>query len=175
MKRFKRILVGVDLSWGDRLVSEELSAPNAQAVRQAMWLARMNSSTIDFLFSLDLSAKAQQLISESSTDEATVLGEAKEHLARLVAGAREAGLAAESHVVVGRSWLELIRQVLRRQYDLVLVGTRHLGAIQGFFMGSTAIKLLRNCPSVRTTQRRFPSQKSPADVSWFWPVKACRT
>ena len=39
MKRFKKILVGVDLSWGDRFVSEVLSAPNAEAVRQALWLA----------------------------------------------------------------------------------------------------------------------------------------
>ena len=146
MKRFKKILVGVDLSWGDRFVSEELSAPNAEAVRQALWLAKLNSASIDFLFSLELSAKAQELISESSTDETTVLSQAKERLAVLVENAQAAGVAAESHVVVGKSWLELIRQVIRKQHDMVLVGTRHMGAIKGFFLGSTGIKLLRKCP-----------------------------
>lgn len=57
MKRFRKILVGVDLSWGDRLVADELSAPNAEAVRQALRLAQLNSASIDFLFSLDLSAR----------------------------------------------------------------------------------------------------------------------
>ena len=155
MKRFKRILVGVDLSWKNRLVSEELSASNLEAVRQAVWLAKLNSASVDFLFSLDLSAKAQQLMSVSATDETTVLDEAKDRLAELVAKAREEGVSADSHVLTGKSWLELIRQVLRAQHDLVVVGTRHLGAVQGFLLGSTGNKLLRKCPCpVWVTQPR---------------------
>ncbi|MGI9457580.1 MAG: universal stress protein [Aeoliella sp.] len=146
MKRFQRILVGVDLSWGDRFVAEELSAPNAEAVSQALWLAKLNSATIDFLFSLDLSAKAQELIHESSTDESTILDEAEKRLAELVVEAQEQGVVAKSHVVIGRSWVELIHQVFRKQHDLVLVGTRHMSAIQGHLIGSTGTKLLRNCP-----------------------------
>lgn len=146
MKRFKKILVGVDLSWGDRFVTEELSPPNAEAVRQAFWLAKLNSASISFVFALDLSAKAQEVISESSTDESTVLAEARDRLAVIVENARKEGIAADSQVVVGKTWLELIRQVLRKQHDLVLVGTRHMSAIQGFFLGSTGIKLLRKCP-----------------------------
>ena len=149
MKRFRKILVGVDLSWGDRFVSEDLSAPNAEAVRQALWLAQLNSASIDFLFSLDLSAKAQQLISESNTDESTVLGEAENRLAELVAKAREAGVAAKSHVVVGKSWLELIRQVLRQQHDLVLVGTRHVGAHPGILPGEHGHQTLAKMPLCR--------------------------
>jgi len=147
MKRFKRILVGVDLSWGDRFVAEELSAPNAEAVRQALWLARLNSATVCFLSTLDLPAKAQQLIVESSTNESTILDEAENRLAELVTKARKAGVVAESHVVFGKSWVELIRSVLRKKHDLVLVGTRHNSGIRGFLVGSTGIKLLRKCPS----------------------------
>jgi universal stress protein E len=146
MKRFKKILVGIDLSWADRLVAEELSAPNAEAVRQALWLAKQNTASLDFLFSLDLSVKAQQLIAESSMNESTVMDEAKNRLAELVSKAQQEGVEAQSHVVFGKSWLELIRQVLRKQYDLVLVGTRHVSATQGFLLGSTGIKLLRKCP-----------------------------
>lgn len=146
MKRFGKILVGVDLSWGDGFVADKLSEPNAEAVRQALWLAQLNSASIDFLFSLDLSARAQQMMSESSTDESTVFDNAENRLAELVAKARDVGIVADSHVVVGKSWLELIRQVLRKQHDLVLVGTRHMGAIKGFILGSTGIKLLRKCP-----------------------------
>ena len=64
MKEFKKILVGVDLSWSDRFVCQELSTPNAEAVHQAQWIAKLNSASIEFLFALDLSARAQQLMFE---------------------------------------------------------------------------------------------------------------
>lgn len=156
MRRFRNILAGVDLSWCDRFVSEDLSVPNVEAVRQPLWLAKLNSVSVDFFSSLDLSAKAQQLVSESKTDESTVLDKAKARLAvpvakaRLavpVAKARAEGVVAGSHVVVGKSCLALIRLVLRNDHDLVLVGTHRLGAIKGFVLGSTGIKLLRKCPS----------------------------
>ncbi len=163
MKRFKKILVGVDLSWGDRFVSQNLTPPNEEAVRKALWLAQQNSASVDFLFSLDLSAKAQELISKSNVDESTVLNEAEDRLALLVKDAREKGIDAKSHVVVGKSWLELIRQVLHNDHDLVIVGTRHLGAMQTAFLGSTGIKLLRKCPCpVWVTQP--PAEKEAKSV-----------
>lgn len=146
MRRFRKILVGVDLSWCDRFVSDELSEPNKEAVRQAMWLARLNTATVDFLFSIELSARTQELITECGTEESNVLDEAKEQLAFLVENARKEGIKAQGHVVIGRSWVELIRQVLRNQNDLVLVGTHHRSSFQDFFLGSTGIKLLRKCP-----------------------------
>jgi len=111
-----------------------------------MWLAKLNSASIDFLFSLDLSAKAQEVLSESTTDAPTILKEAHDGLAELVAKAHEEEVSAESHVLIGKSWLELIRQVLRAEHDLVVVGTRHFAAIQGILLGSTGMKLLRKCP-----------------------------
>lgn len=146
MKRFKKILVGVDLSWGDSFVADELSTPNAEAVRQASWLARLNSATIDFLFSLDVSAKTEQLLAETSTYERTVLDDARSRLDDLVAEARKQGIEAVGHVAVGKSWLELVRRVIGSDHDLVIVGTRHMGAVQGFLVGSTGLKLLRKCP-----------------------------
>jgi len=110
---------------------------------------------VDFFFSLDLSPTAQLLISESGANEATVLKDARNRLAKLAAQAQQEGIVADSHVVVGKSWFELICQVLRNQHDLVVVGTRHLSAVQGFFVGSTGIKLLRKCPcAVWVTQPR---------------------
>ncbi len=161
MKRFQKILVGVDLSWGDRFVSDELSPPNAEAVQRAMWLAKSNSASIDFLFSLDLSATAQEMLLESTTDRSTIVQEAEERLAEIAAKAHEEGVTAHSHVVIGKSWLELIRRVLHGKHDLVVVGTRHLGAIQGFLLGSTGIKLLRKCPCpVWVTEPRANQQVS---------------
>jgi len=48
--------------------------------------------------------------------------------------------------VFGKSWIEIIRQVLREQHDLVITGTRDLGAHGRLLFGSTGMKLLRYCP-----------------------------
>ena len=43
MKRFQRILVAVDLTSGDELVSDELVPPSAEAVNQAILAQQFNS------------------------------------------------------------------------------------------------------------------------------------
>lgn len=146
MKRFSKILVGVDLGWAHRAVSEELSEPNLEAVRQAIWLAKANSASVHFMFCIELSAKAQQLVSDRKAHGETVVKEAEARLAELVAKATAEGVEAESSVVIGKSWLKMIHKVLRDDHDLVIIGTRHKGAIEGLLLGSTAMKLVRKCP-----------------------------
>lgn len=146
MNQFKRILVGVDLSWGDRLVAEKLTPPNGEAIRQALWVAECNSASVHFLTSLDLSVKAQHLLSKCQDTESTILNDAQRQLDKYVTQASEREIEATSEVVIGRSWMELTRRVIREQHDLLVVGTRHLGAVQGSLLGSTGMKLLRKCP-----------------------------
>lgn len=146
MERFKNILVGVDLSQGDRFVSSELPPPSVEAVERALWLAKQNSAHFTFFYALDVSSATQRMIEESEGGQETVLEEAQVVLRELVARAAADGVSAETEVRFGKSWLKLIRQVLRNEYDLVVAGTRHQGVLQGFLMGSTGIKLLRKCP-----------------------------
>ncbi len=124
MKRFKKILVGVDLSWGDGFVADALSEPNAEAVRQTLWLAQLNSASVDFLFSLDLSAKAQQLIAESSMNESTVLDEAE----------------------IGPPDSAIMHCIERHSVDLVVMDTVGRTGISGFITGKTAERLLPQIP-----------------------------
>lgn len=146
MQRFKKILVGVDLGWAHRAVAEELSDPNREAVRQAIWLAKINGASIHFLFCLDLSAKAQQLIRNSGGHEQSLIEEAEGRLAELVTEAQADGVEASCSVVIGKSWLKMIHEVMRNEFDLVVVGTRHEHSLGDFLLGSTAIKLVRKCP-----------------------------
>ena len=46
MKRFRRILTGVNLSSGDRLVSDQLTLPNRAAIQQSIDLARESGAEI---------------------------------------------------------------------------------------------------------------------------------
>lgn len=146
MQRFKNILVGVDLSQADRFVSRELPPPSVEAVERALWLAKRNSARLTFFYALDVSAAAQRMIEDSDGGKESVLKESQEVLSGLVAQADADGVTANAQVRFGKSWIELIRQVLQNEHDLVVAGTRHQGAWQGFLMGSTGIKLLRKCP-----------------------------
>ena len=150
MKRFKNMLVGVDLAQGDALVSENLVPPTEEAVTRAIWLAKTNSARLLFFhvlpsWALDFDAETQMLLEESH-GKRTMMDHATEVVANMAENARKEGLAAESLVVHGKSWVEMIRQVLRDNHDLVIVGTRHLGRVKSFLMGSTGIKMLRKCP-----------------------------
>ena len=150
MKRFRNILVGVDLSAGDRFVGSELSPATRTAVERGMWLAKSNSARLTFFFALDLSPQAQRLLDSGceggSGTKPTLVDEAKRLLTQVAAEAKEAGIEADVAVRVGKSWVETIRQVLEGGHDFVMVGTRHLGSVASHLIGSTGIKLLRKCP-----------------------------
>ena len=146
MRRFGNILVGVDLSQGDRLVSDELPPPSAEAVERALWLAKLNSARLTFFYAIDVSPAAQRIMEESDGRKESVLRDVEGVLTKLTSLADAAGVKASREVRFGKSWLELIRHALRNEHDLVVAGTRNQGALQGFFMGSTGIKLLRKCP-----------------------------
>ena len=145
MDQFKQILVAVDLCQGDRIVYHELPPPSLAAVRRAFWLAKRNQARLTFFYTLDVTAAAERMIAEAAR-EATPLDEATKLLQGLVEQAAEQGIEADSMVCFGKSWLEIIRQVLRGGHDLVLAGTRHLGSVEGLLLGSTGVKLLRKCP-----------------------------
>lgn len=149
MKRFKKILVGVDLAQGDTLVSDNLAPPTEEAIARAIWLAKGNRSRLTFFhvlqpFATHLDAETQMLL-EKSHGRRTVVDHAMEVVAKLAETARNEGLAADSLVTTGKNWLEIIQQVSRESHDLVIVGTRHLGRVKSMLVGSTGIKLLRKC------------------------------
>ncbi len=146
MKRFTNILVGIDLSDGDSYVCDQLSPDTEMIVQRALWLAKHNSARLRFFYSIEVSAQAQRLIEESQGEEPTVVEDAEEALNNLVERAKREGVSADCQVVIGKSWIELIYQVLRNEHDLVIVGTRRLGRAESFLLGSTGIKLLRKCP-----------------------------
>lgn len=143
---FRKILVGVDLSKGDLLVSEDLAPPSQEAVARALKLASLNQAELHFFFALDVGARTERLIKSTEGLSKTVLDMGRSALQKLEEQAKKQGLSARSTVVLGKSWLELIRQVLREGSDLVVVGTRHLGRVHGAIVGSTGMRLLRKCP-----------------------------
>ena len=161
MKRFQRVLVAVDLTSGDQLVSDELAPPSHEAVNQAIWLAGLSGAKLLFFYALDISERARHLIEEDDDLSSNVMGHAHGVLEALVERANSEGVSAEYRVVFGKSWLEILRQVHVGQHDFVISGTRHRSNVRSALLGSTGMKLLRKCPCpVWITQPRKHQQLS---------------
>jgi universal stress protein E len=147
MQNVKNILVGVDLSHGERLVSADLTGPNREAVDRGLWLAARNQARLTFLAVLDLPEQVESHLHDDSALEMPNLDDAAlAVLSGLVAEAAERGIAAEQRLAFGKPWHEMVLQVLRENHDILIVGTRKLTGLQRWIVGSTALKLLRTCP-----------------------------
>lgn len=163
MKHFKKILVAVDLANEKRFVADELPAPTKAAIRQAEWLAKANSAELVFFYVLPVGAMQrshdQQILMTDRDEYKSIHDDASEVLAKIANESSKQGIRVNSKVVFGTGWIEMIREVLRANIDLVITGTRNQGPVKGMLFGSTSIKLLRKCPCpVWVT-------KPPADVT----------
>lgn len=147
MKRFKNILVGVDLSAADRLYGSEPGPTTRSAIDRALELAQQNSARVTLAFALDVSERARFLIDHTDGEERNgARGEIHAIMENLEKPFRDAGVEVDHQITIGPSWLELIYHVLRANHDLVIIGSRAVGPLERFFLGSTGIKLLRKCP-----------------------------
>lgn len=150
MQRFKKILVGVDLGEGDRFVTEQLATSTQQAIDRARWMAKQNSAELCFIYVLPPRAEQlshdRQILMAEFDDYKSVGEHAQEVLDEIVNATSKLGISGVSKVVFGRCWLEIIREVVRDSYDLVIAGIRKKGPYRGMFIGHTGNKLLRKCP-----------------------------
>lgn len=147
MISFSRILVGIDLSHSDRLVSENLSDHCKQAVIRATDLAKAKGGEIIFFTTLEISEQARHLIEEKeSAITSSVEVEATRVLEKLVAQAEAEGIKASCKVTFGASWEQIIREAVRSKQTLVIVGRRGSRSNSRFFFGKTVTKLIRKCP-----------------------------
>ncbi|HEY7330214.1 MAG TPA: universal stress protein [Gemmataceae bacterium] len=147
MSLFRNILVGVDLSQYDASTHQP-TAVAAAVVRQAMWLADKTSARLTFFTALDLSLETLPQLER--TDIQYLTTSAEQSVAKVLRGlvrkAREQGIEADDKLAAGKSWLELVRQAMRGQHDLVMIGTRDRKGLEWMLFGSTAVKVLRRCP-----------------------------
>ncbi|HQU42101.1 MAG: hypothetical protein B7Z73_00395 [Planctomycetia bacterium 21-64-5] len=147
MAPFEKVLVGVDLLQADGVGSTNFSPPVAEAIKHGLWLAEKSAASVTFFAAIDL---PEETIASLGGDAAHMAGQLRTSggraLDHLVHEAQARGLTADARLVRGEGWVELTREAERGKYDVVIVGTRNVGAVGRFLFGSTAMKLLHNCP-----------------------------
>ena len=91
---------------------------------------------------------AQKLVLSTEAEHLPELlaREKSERLRKLVSPIRRRGVKVTHRVLMGRSSLEITKQVLRHKHDLVIKAAKGRYSRQTGFLGTTAKGLLRNCP-----------------------------
>jgi nucleotide-binding universal stress UspA family protein len=133
MKRFRNILLALDVHAEGFAAGESLPVHVRTALDEAAWLVKSGGASLT-LFSVveasdtpEVREAARKLI-ERSTHEAL------------------AGTKARVDVACGTPFVEIIRRVLEHGHDLVIVASRRPTALDSTIVGSTALRLLRKCP-----------------------------
>lgn len=152
MERFRKILVGVELCDGSRPMNEGLSASTRSAVDKAIWVAGHTSAEVTFLSSLmpclDLTPSMWQM-REMQDYQSLIDGmheNARQQMAALVDEAAAAGIKATELRTAGKPWLELLREAVTNDHDLMIVGSHQQHALGKLLLGNTGRRLVRKCP-----------------------------
>jgi len=138
MKRFKKIL----------LVSREGTGERATLAR-AVELAKRNRARLALVEVVEeLPRELRMLITAMPPAdlEKLVVKERKERLEALVAPLVEDGVRAAAVVLHGTPFLEIIREVIRKKHDLVILTAEGRGGAKERLFGSTSLHLMRKCP-----------------------------
>ncbi len=136
MKRFKRILVATD----SRLAAHPI-------VDEAAEIAEHNDASLkivdvvpEFPWTVKLTLANHEHMRELIAEEKQV------KLESLAEPIRQRGVAVETKVLLGKTSIEIIREVLRHGHDLVLRVAKGSDSPSRDFFGKTAMRLLRKCP-----------------------------
>jgi universal stress protein E len=132
MSGFRNILVGIDLAHYPIAGTAPPDPIAASTVQTAMWIARTSGAPLT-------------LIAVFAPGAATNRA-AHQALDALVGQAREQGIEAHAAPVVGHARVEIVRKVVENHHDLLMVGTHDPHGLRHLLLGSTASKLVHECP-----------------------------
>lgn len=127
MKRFSNILFVA-----------EAEVDNTRALHQAVGLAERNQAQLTILGTIDL---GHSLLTQDVRE--AIVGEREELLEELANQVSLANGTAEIKLLVGKPFIEIIREVQRNDHDLVVKPLSNPGLVA---VGGTDKRLLRKCP-----------------------------
>jgi nucleotide-binding universal stress UspA family protein len=138
MKRFKNILFHTDGKTGSRF-----------ALDRAVDLANRNQGRLTVVNVLEeLPRELLRLAAAMPLEglQSMAMQEVRERLEPFIAPFQKKGSSVEIEVLYGNPFIEIIRAVLRRQHDLVLMTTEGRSGLREMIFGSTSLHLMRKCP-----------------------------
>ena len=96
---------------------------------------------------LDFQERIPVTIEELPLDvQEHIIQEENHDLEQIVASIRQAGVQVSSKLLSGSPFVEIIREVLRGGYDLVMITAESRGGLKEALFGRTTMHLMRKCP-----------------------------
>jgi len=138
MERFSNILLLADTGLED-----------SNALKRALALANSNQASLTLVDVVGSVPAEMQLAITTVTPAELVdiaVTEKLEQLKKVVAAGKASGVDIKANVLVGKPFLEIIRQVLRNKHDLVIKCVDSTGSFKNTLFGSTDMHLMRKCP-----------------------------
>lgn len=161
------------------LVATDFSSPSRQAADRAARLARTTGAQLRLVHALSggTLAQLQQLLGLGSAVEQILIEQTRQALDTMASELGTAqGMAVESALLQGAVLEEITRQAEEMHADLVVLGSRGVGFMRHFVLGSTADRLLRKSthPMLVIKQRPHEPYRRvlvPVDFSaWSAPL-----
>jgi len=138
VKRFSNIL----------LIADEGTDYSA-ALKRAVTLARNNQARLTICAVIDsVPGDMQMAITAVTSAELRNIAvtEKRDWLDELVKSVAADGEPVEAKVIIGKSFVEIIRQVLENNHDLIIKCAEDTGDLRRMLFGSTDMHLMRKCP-----------------------------
>jgi universal stress protein E len=130
------------------LVAMDFSPHSAAALKQAVWLARKSRAPLVLTHSIpDFSQSVHWGPYEREVNQRELHDRSETAMRRVIVDLNAMDLDVTFRTLVGEPFVEITRAVQTDGYDVVLAGTRGAGKWEQFFVGSTAKRLIRNCPA----------------------------
>ena len=130
------------------LVAVDFSPDAAAALKQAVWLARQTGVQIVLAHTIpDLSKSVYWGPYEREMNQRELRDRSDTAMRRMIVDLNAMDLDVKFETLLGEPFVEITHAVQEEGYNLVLAGTRGLGKWEHFFVGSTAKRLIRKCPS----------------------------
>ena len=135
-------------NYGRILVATDFSSSAEAALKQAVWLARHSSAQVELVNTIpDLSMSLYWGTHERNMNQQELRDRSETKMRRMIVDLGAMDLNVKFHTLIGEPFVEITRAAQAEAYDLVLAGTRGLDKLDQFFIGSTAKRLIRKCPT----------------------------
>lgn len=136
-------------SFANILVIADTDQAASTALNRALTLAITSHASFTLAGIVELTPRGMRMSATAAVLEELVDAEVSEKLERLektVKGPAKQGVDIKAKVLVGKPYLEIIREVLRNKHDLVIKCVEPTESFTNVLFGSTDMHLMRNCP-----------------------------
>jgi nucleotide-binding universal stress UspA family protein len=157
------------MSYENILIPTDGSAQAANAVEEGIKLAAEVDATVHALHVVDeFEAKVVPITGEQEAKREEYVTRGEEITGEVAEVAAEAGVDTVTAVEVGITHREIRDYVADNDIDLVVIGSRGLGAVEELVLGSTADKVIRLVDEPVTVVYKRPTETS----EWLLPSAA---